>query len=602
MRPLGKLVERLDRLLVDWKKTAETRRLVVVGGGASGCELSLALAKRFAPLPHVAVCLVSAADRVLPDFPPKASEMFLSVLNSRKIQLRLNARVLGGDERNLLLENGERLPFDVVLWATNAAPNPLLATTDLPTDAGFLRVRETLQSVGDDAIFGTGDCVHFDAFPILAKNGVYAVRQGGVLFDNVCRFLRDKKLTVFKPQRSCMYLLNGADGTALMSWGNWVSRGMLLRILKDRIDRDWVRKFTQFPKMRPTARDKEDPTMRCGGCGNKISADVLSAVLKRLDPGDDPRVLLGAKASEDGAVHRMRPELFGSDPEKLVEVQTVDYFKTFLDDPFLFGKIAALGALSDLFAMNARPFSALAIATLPLARGPIQEGLLYEMLSGAICILKENGVILTGGHTTEGAELALGFAVTGHAEEDRLFQKGQLKAGDVLILTKPLGTGAILAAWMRGECRAEWYHKVIAGMLLSNRRAGQILAAEGIRACTDVTGFGFAGHLFEMLDASAASAEVRSGKVALYPGFEEVVDGGIVSSLHRDNAKIACRIQGANHAWLYDPQTSGGLLAGVPQDKAEKIVTALIDAGYSGTRAIGRVVEKKDDVTLNVQG
>ena len=110
--------------------------------------------------------------------------------------------------------------------------------------------------------------------------------------------------------------------------------------------------------------------MRCGGCGSKISSDVLSAVLKRLDIPDDPRVLLGCRAGEDAAVHRVRPELFGTEPDKLVEVQTVDYFKAFVDDPYLFGRIAALNAVSDLYAMNARPFSALAIATLPYARGP----------------------------------------------------------------------------------------------------------------------------------------------------------------------------------------------------------------------------------------
>src|SRR5262249_47706878 len=157
------------------------------------------------------------------------------------------------------------------------------------------------------------------------------------------------------------------------------------------------------------------------------SGDVLSAVLKRLDIPEDPRILLGTKAGEDAAVHRVRPEVFGSDPAKLLEVQTVDYFKAFIDDPYLFGRIAALNSVSDLYAMNARPFTALAIATLPYARGPIQEAQLFELLSGAVGSLKELGVVLTGGHTTEGPELALGFSVTGFAEEGRLFQKANLR-------------------------------------------------------------------------------------------------------------------------------------------------------------------------------
>ena len=122
--------------------------------------------------------------------------------------------------------------------------------------------------------------------------------------------------------------------------------------------------------------------------------------------------------------------------------------------------------------MNARPFSALAIATLPYARGPVQEAQLYELLSGAVESLRQLGVVLTGGHTTEGSELALGFAVTGYAEEDRLFQKGRLRPGDRLILTKPLGSGALLAAWMRGECRAAWFEPLVASMLRSNGAGG----------------------------------------------------------------------------------------------------------------------------------
>ena len=152
----------------------------------------------------------------------------------------------------------------------------------------------------------------------------------------------------------------------------------------------------------------------------------------------------------------MRPELFGPEPDKLVEVQTVDYFKAFLDDPYLFGRIAALNAVSDLYAMNARPFSALAIATLPYARGPIQEAQLYELLSGAVESLRRLGVVLTGGHTTEGVRLGprlRGDGVRGGGPA--VSERAGCGPGDRLILTKPLGSGALLAAWMRGECRAD---------------------------------------------------------------------------------------------------------------------------------------------------
>src|SRR5438270_3436713 len=182
--------------------------------------------------------------------------------------------------------------------------------------------------------------------------------------------------------------------------------------------------------------------------------------------------------------------------------------------------------------------------------------MLYDLLCGATHSLRQLGLMLMGGHTTEGSELALGFAVTGYAEEDRLFQKSKLRVGQRLVLTKPLGSGALLAAWMRGQCGAAWFTRLIQGMLLPNKQASEVLARHGVEACTDVTGFGLAGHLLEMLDASNAAARLEAAQVPLYDGFTAVVGRGIVSSLHRDNAKVACRVQGppTSPAWLFDPQ------------------------------------------------
>ena len=289
-------------------------------------------------------------------------------------------------------------------------------------------------------------------------------------------------------------------------------------------------------------------------------------------------------------MHRVRPELFGPDPGQLVEVQTVDYFKAFVDDPYLFGRIAALNSVSDLYAMNARPFSALAIATLPYARGPIQEAQLFELLSGALQSLRELGVVLTGGHTTEGSELALGFAVTGFAEEDRLFQKGRLRPGDRLILTKPLGSGALLAAWMRGECRAVWFEALIAALLRPNAAAAEAFREAGVAACTDVTGFGLAGHLLEMLDASRVSARLTARRGAALPGLR---GGG--GPRHRQLAAPRQRQgrlpgPGAGAAWLFDPQTSGGLLGAVRPELVGPTLERLHRDGYAEAAAVGEVV------------
>lgn len=594
LRPLAGLLRQIEQLERDLERAARPFHLVVVGGGASGCELALAIHKRLGRFSGFRLSLLQGDARLLPEFPAGVAKAFEKVFRERGIDFRVDARAVGGGDGYLTLECGERLAADATLWATRATPPRLLRESGLSVDAaGFLRVQTTLQTVGDAAVFGSGDCVSFESYPDLPKNGVHAVRQGRVLFDNVARFLQGRPCRPFRPQRWCLCLLNTGDGEAVLRYGPLVAKGRWARRLKDRIDRAWIDKFTRFTPMASTAAGADEaPLMRCGGCGSKISSDVLSAVLKRLDIPDDPRVLLGCRAGEDAAVHRVRPPLFGPEPDKLLEVQTVDYFKAFVDDPYLFGRIAALNAVSDLYAMNARPFSALAIASLPYARGPVQEAQLYELLAGAVESLRQLGVVLTGGHTTEGSELALGFAVTGFAEEDQLFQKGRLRPGDRLILTKPLGSGALLAAWMRAECRAGWFSRLQDAMLSANAAAGKIFASVGVVACTDVTGFGLAGHLLEMLDGSRASARLDARAVPVYDGFAEVVSRGIVSSLHADNAKAACRVRGPSPlpAWLFDPQTSGGLLGAVEAKSVDATLAQLRQAGCSDAAVIGEVV------------
>jgi selenide,water dikinase len=161
------------------------------------------------------------------------------------------------------------------------------------------------------------------------------------------------------------------------------------------------------------------------------------------------------------------------------------------------------------------------------------------------------------------------------------------------VLTKPLGTGALLAAWMRAGCRAEWFAGAVRSMLVPNQGAAEVFARVGVRGCTDVTGFGLAGHLLEMLDASLVSARLDPSAVPVLAGFAEVVAGGVVSTLQEGNARVACRTEGADPppAWLFDPQTSGGLLAGVSPDRLGEVLEALRAAGCPDASAVGEVVE-----------
>jgi selenide,water dikinase len=249
----------------------------------------------------------------------------------------------------------------------------------------------------------------------------------------------------------------------------------------------------------------------------------------------------------------------------------VDYFRAFLDDPFVFGQIAATHALSDLHAMGARPWTALAIAAIPYTTSSAKMRTeLSDMLAGATEVLTADGCSLVGGHSAEAVEPALGFSVTGLAEPARLLRKSGLQPGDVLILTKPLGTGIILAAHMQGLTRAYCLQAAIASMCQSNAPASRILRAHGAVSCTDVTGFGLAGHLMEMLRASNVAATLWPDHIPVLPGARELAAHGVESTMAAENRRVL-----DGYPLLVDPQTSGGLLAGISPDRAEACLNAL---------------------------
>jgi selenide,water dikinase len=290
-------------------------------------------------------------------------------------------------------------------------------------------------------------------------------------------------------------------------------------------------------------------------------------------------------------------------PAGKVMVHTVDYFRSFIDDPYNFGQIAANHSLSDIFAMGAEPQSALAIATVPFGIEVKVEDTLRQLMAGAMLILNDANTTLVGGHTSEGAELALGFSVNGLADREKILRKSGMQSGDVLILTKALGTGTLFAADMQQKAKGRWIDEAIVSMVQSNRIASQILFSHGATACTDVTGFGLLGHLVEMIKPSGVDVEIDLQSLPLIDGALETVEMGILSSLQPANVRLRRAIrnrQAASDSVLYplvfDPQTSGGLLASIPLAKADKCLQQLIQAGYSRSAIVGRVVTESKNL------
>ena len=367
-----------------------------------------------------------------------------------------------------------------------------------------------------------------------------------------------------------------------VAWRNGIAlQGHKVKWLKDRIDQRWMRMYTDMQMVAGP-----DAPMRCGGCGAKVSAEVLDAALASLSPHS----LAGTKSPDllttrdDAAV--LKPPL-----GKLL-VQSVDHFRAFIDDPFVFGQIAAAHALSDIYGMGAEPWTALAIASIPYASPGKMRAELAAMLQGANDVLHQSGCALVGGHSAEAAETALGFAVTGLVDSGKILRKVGLQPGDLLILTKPLGTGIVLAGHMRGNARAQWLIAAIESMRTTNATAARIAMAHRPRAGTDVTGFGLAGHLQEMLEASNAGAVLRLDAIPALPGARALAAHGIESTLAPDNRRLLGNAP--ETALLVDPQTSGGLLLGLPPSRAIACLQALRDGGVNAA-IIGEVEPARDD-------
>ena len=498
--------------------------------------------------------------------------------------------------------------LDEVLWVTQAGAQQWLTASGLVTDEdGFVAVRPTLESISHPGVFAAGDCAAVLEHP-REKAGVFAVRQGPPLAENLRRALRGIALKPFAPQRRYLSLISTGDrravatrGGPIILDGEWVWRW------KDWIDRRFMRKFADLPEMGDDAKldlasglagddaikELSAIAMRCGGCGAKVGATVLGRVMNEIEPVARDDVLIGLADPDDAAVVEM--------PPGKVMVHTVDSFRAIIDDPYLFGRIAANHSLGDIFAMGGEPQTALAIATLPYGIESQVEDTLSQMMAGATEVLREARAALVGGHTSEGAELALGFAVSGLIDREKILRKGGMQPGDRLLVTKPLGTGTLFAADMRHKARGAWITAALDSMQLSNHAGARCLHRRGASACTDVTGFGLLGHLVEMVRASEVDVELELGAIPILPGALNTVAAGITSSLQPQNLRLRRAVRNLDRvarapSWplLFDPQTAGGLLASVAESEAEACVEELRSLGYPHTALIGRVVARSN--------
>jgi selenide, water dikinase len=623
VKPIAKFNERWLALLERVRASTGPMRIAVVGGGAGGVELLLAMQFRLGnelrslgqDPKRLAFVLLTAGDDILPTHNTRVRRRFREVLAERSVEVLVSSAVEDVSPRALRTGDGRSIAVDETIWVTQAGGPTWLRDTGLALDdQGFILVNDRLQSISDPKVFAAGDIASIEGRP-LEKAGVFAVRMGKPLARNLRLSLAGAPLAGYRPQRRWLALISTGDRHAVASRGQLDFAGDWVWRWKDSIDQRFMRRFSEFPPMdaaAPAAPAKTDGVrltaeeslqaisavaMRCGGCGAKVGANVLSRALGALTPIERDDVLIGLHAPDDAAVVRV--------PPGHAMVHTVDFFRAFIDDPYLFGKVAANHALGDIFAMGAQAQSATAIATVPPGLEAKVEDLLFQMMTGAVEVLNEAGCALVGGHTGEGRELALGFAINGLIEESLtgVMRKGGMRPGDVLVLTKPMGTGTLFAAHAKGEARGRWIDAALSSMIMSNRTGAAVLRAHGATACTDLTGFGLLGHLVEMTRPSGVDATLQLSALPLLDGAVDCVRAGILSSLQPANVRLrrAIRnpeafVQDPRYALLFDPQTAGGLLASVPAESVSECIAALHAAGYRHSAVIGRVTAQGESL------
>lgn len=578
-KPMDDFAARWDAFVLRAAAGEAAPRVAVLGSGIAGVELALAAAHRLrqAGIAAPEVTIVERAAEALPNIGAGARTALLGHLTRAGISVVTGAEAQASTPEGLRLADGRLIAAAFQLGAAGARPQDWLGKTGLDLHAGYVSVGPTLQSLTDPAVFAVGDCAHLSHAP-RPKAGVFAVREAPVLYRNLRAGLGVGTMQPYRPQRDYLKLVSTgfkgavADKAGLRLGGRW------LWWWKDRIDRRFMRRFDDLPAMPPpplpreiadgVAEELAGGKPLCGGCGAKVGPGALRAALAGLPgpqrgdtlsgPGDDAAVL----AHGEG-----------------VQVITTDHLRAFTEDPWLMARITATHALGDIWAMGAAPQAALAQITLPRLSPRLQTRTLTEIMSAAEAVFRAAGADLVGGHTSIGSELTLGFTLTGLAA--RATAKGGAAPGDRLILTKPLGTGTILAAEMARAAPGRAVAACFASQMRPLSADAAILGPEA-HAMTDVTGFGLAGHLLEILDASGCAATLDLAKVPLIEGAARLAAAGHRSTLYPANRIAADRMtmpDTPEAALLFDPQTAGGLLAAVPAARAEALCTALREGG-----------------------
>ncbi|MFT6896935.1 MAG: selenide,water dikinase [Paraglaciecola sp.] len=566
----------------------KTPHWAIVGAGAAGVEIALAIAHRFAQQQKpIQLSLVQGGSTLLANYQSGVQTRVHKALNDHNVTLVNNFRVATVEQHQLVASDKQTLAIDKSIWCSAATAPIWPKKAGLATDSqGFIDVNAYLQSTSHPDVFAAGDVANLTESP-RPKAGVYAVRCAPFLEKNLRASLQHKKFTETKLQSNFLSLISLGDQTAvgqkmgLSFSGKWVWR------LKNHIDLTFMDLFQkQLPNMHS---DIEEP-MHCGGCGSKLGPQLLTDTLKDLPIFKQENLATNLSKAEDAAV-----AIYSKEHSVF---QSIDGFRAFTDDLYRFGIVTTHHAINDLYAMGIQPTSAQVWANICFAHPRLSKRDFGQLMSGITEALIHHQTTLVGGHSTEGKETHLAMVVNG--QQRKVWPKNNLQSGDWLLLNRPIGSGIILAADMQGEADASIVDELWLHLLASNRSFFTALKAQDVHGATDVSGFGLIGHCLEMVEGSDLHIDIDSRKVPLLPGALALSQSGIASSLLPQllPLKNRCMISENAHSQvidlLFDPQTNGGLLVSVSPEVGAQLLT------IDGIVKIGEVKPRMDSSDKDV--
>ncbi|MFT6724050.1 MAG: selenide,water dikinase, partial [Arenicella sp.] len=458
----------------------------VIGAGAGGVELVLAMAHRLRDHRNLHFHLIYRGERILPGYPDRVVRQVEQSLRDCKVTLHSSFSVAEVTCAAVINSSGDQLRLDERIWCTGAVGAPWLNAQSLAhSDKNFIEVSRTLQSTSHESVFAVGDIAEMVDDP-RPKAGVFAVRQAPYLEQNLRRLFAGKPLQNIKLQRHFLSLLALGDKVAVASRNGFAVKGRWLWRWKDSIDQTFMSQFSELPMSMPIAMseplaagssvlNQTAVIMPCGGCGSKLGPELLASNLDRISNA-------GSHEIEDAALWQPTPGTLA--------VQTIDGFRSFMADESCFAQICVNHALSDIYAMGASAIHIQAWVNLAFSSPKLQQRDHLRTLRGIQAALSESSVTLSGGHSSEGAESHLGIVANGEVSPAAQWSKSGAQPGDLILLSKALGTGVVMAADMQGEASAAAVEASYDSMLQSNQHAMQQLHRVSPNAVTDVTGFG----------------------------------------------------------------------------------------------------------------